>query len=209
MIRLHGWIQTQLACLSGAGAVLLLAATLGVASPALAQSPEDPSDDLFSDEVLGEEDDLFADDEELFEAAPGPEEAEPSESASDAAPPPQADAADAPPRDAPPVADAIPPPAIEASSGPDEAIEEILIQGQSSQAVEIDAAASVTSFDADDLAAMGVEDVADVAQYTPNLEIRTAGSTTPTFFIRGVGLNDFTANASGSVATGYKARRIA
>ena len=59
---------------------------------------------------------------------------------------------------------------------------------------------SVTAFDSTDLEAMGASDVSDVAAYTPNLEIRTAGSTTATLFIRGVGLNDFTSNAAGSVA---------
>lgn len=47
---------------------------------------------------------------------------------------------------------------------------------------------------------MGVSNVADVAAYTPNLEIRSSSSTSATFFIRGVGLNDFTANAASAVA---------
>ena len=59
---------------------------------------------------------------------------------------------------------------------------------------------SVTAFDSSDLEAMGAADMSDVAAYTPNLEIRTAGSTSATFFIRGVGLNAFDSNASGSVA---------
>jgi iron complex outermembrane receptor protein len=79
-------------------------------------------------------------------------------------------------------------------------VEEIVIKGKAGPGIEIDAAVSVTSFDAEDLQAMGVEDVSDLARFTPNLEIRTAGATTATFFIRGVGLNDFTANAAGSVA---------
>ena len=79
-------------------------------------------------------------------------------------------------------------------------VEEIVVQGQAGQGIESDATVSVTAFDASDLEALGVGDVSDIARFTPNLEIRTAGSTTPTFFIRGVGLNDFTANASGAVA---------
>ncbi|MBY0399926.1 TonB-dependent receptor [Myxococcota bacterium] len=59
---------------------------------------------------------------------------------------------------------------------------------------------SVTAFDALKLESLGVSNVSDVAAFTPNLEIRTASSTTPTFFIRGVGLNDFTANAASAVA---------
>lgn len=95
----------------------------------------------------------------------------------------------------------LPAPQGEAAADPKrEEVEEILIQGQAGQGIESGATVSVTAFDAADLEAMGVSDVSDIAQFTPNLEIRTAGSTTPTFFIRGVGLNDFTANASGSVA---------
>ena len=62
------------------------------------------------------------------------------------------------------------------------------------------ATVSVTAFDSSDLEAMGAADMSDVAAFTPNLEIRTAGSTSATFFIRGVGLNAFDSNASGSVA---------
>src|SRR5262249_23149814 len=40
----------------------------------------------------------------------------------------------------------------------------------------------------------------DLAKVTPNVEIKTAGATQATFFIRGVGLSDFSANAAGAVA---------
>lgn len=59
---------------------------------------------------------------------------------------------------------------------------------------------SVIAFDNDDLAAIGAQDISDLADFTPNLEIVTSGSTTPTFFIRGVGLNDFNSNSTGAVA---------
>jgi iron complex outermembrane receptor protein len=59
---------------------------------------------------------------------------------------------------------------------------------------------SVTGFDASDLEALGAQSVADIGKFTPNLEIVTTGSTTPTFFIRGIGLNDFNANAATAVA---------
>lgn len=59
---------------------------------------------------------------------------------------------------------------------------------------------SFTAFDAEDLQALGATDVSDVSAATPNLEIRTQGSTSAVFFIRGVGLNDFSPNASSSVA---------
>lgn len=86
------------------------------------------------------------------------------------------------------------------NAGPSSDVEELVIHGLKGQGITTDASQSVTSFDAEDLTALGVESVSDIARFTPNLEIRTASSTTPTFFIRGVGLNDFTANASGAVA---------
>jgi len=46
----------------------------------------------------------------------------------------------------------------------------------------------------------GARDFEDLAKFTPNLEIVTAGATTATFFIRGVGLNDFNANGTGAVS---------
>ncbi len=83
----------------------------------------------------------------------------------------------------------------------DSGIEEIVIRGAESEATsDFEAADSVTGFGAEDLAALGAQDVADLASFTPNLEIVTQGATTPTFFIRGVGLNDFNANSTGSVA---------
>jgi outer membrane receptor protein involved in Fe transport len=50
------------------------------------------------------------------------------------------------------------------------------------------------------LEALQVENIADIADYTPNLEIVTAGTTSPTLFIRGVGLNDFSALATGAIS---------
>ena len=71
---------------------------------------------------------------------------------------------------------------------------------ESEAASDFEAADSVTGFGAEDLAALGAQDIADLAAFTPNLEIVTAGATTPTFFIRGVGLNDFNSNSTGAVA---------
>jgi outer membrane receptor protein involved in Fe transport len=80
-------------------------------------------------------------------------------------------------------------------------IEEIVVQGGESDAVaDLEASDSVTGFDASDLEALGAQSVEDLAAFTPNLEIVSSGATTPTFFIRGVGLNDFNANSSGAVA---------
>jgi outer membrane receptor protein involved in Fe transport len=80
-------------------------------------------------------------------------------------------------------------------------IEEIVIQaGESEAAADFEAGDSVTGFDASDLEALGAASIADLATFTPNLEIVTTGATTPTFFIRGVGLNDFGANSTSAVA---------
>jgi len=83
----------------------------------------------------------------------------------------------------------------------DSDFEEIIVLGAESQSsADFSAADSVTGFGAEDLAALGASDIADLAAFTPNLEIVTSGATTPTFFIRGVGLNDFNPNSTGAVA---------
>jgi outer membrane receptor protein involved in Fe transport len=132
-----------------------------------------------------------------------------SASASDARTPvviAQADAADAPAAgEAEPEAEPEPEPEPETPPqrvrGPAKGIEEIVIQAaESDAAVDLEAGDSVTGFDATDLEALGAQSIEDLAGFTPNLEIVTAGATTPTFFIRGVGLNDFGANSTGAVA---------
>lgn len=81
-------------------------------------------------------------------------------------------------------------------------IEEMLVIGSgAANLIDIGQGDSVLAFDADLLAALGAGDIADLAAFTPNLEIRSAGGgSQSTFFIRGVGLADFSANASGSIA---------
>jgi len=76
----------------------------------------------------------------------------------------------------------------------------VIVAGESEAAAAYAAGDSVTGFNAADMEALGALSIADLAGFTPNLEIVTTGATTPTFFIRGVGLNDFSANASGAVA---------
>jgi len=127
-------------------------------------------------------------------AAPsaGAEEAEPVAQAED--PEPGAAAPD-PPAEPDPAATPKPEPPAKAG------IEEIVVKGAESEAAsDFETADSVTGFGAEDLAALGAQDIADLAAFTPNLEIVTAGATTPTFFIRGVGLNDFNSNSTGAVA---------
>jgi iron complex outermembrane receptor protein len=80
-------------------------------------------------------------------------------------------------------------------------VETIVIYGESSAAAQdYGTADSVTAFDAADLEALGAQSVADLDSFTPSLEIVTSGATTPTFFIRGIGLNDFASNSTGAVA---------
>ena len=79
-------------------------------------------------------------------------------------------------------------------------VEEMIVQGTGTEGLLATAGTSMTAFDAGELEAIGASDVSDLAQFTPNLEIKTAGATSATLFIRGIGLNDFTANGSGAVA---------
>lgn len=58
---------------------------------------------------------------------------------------------------------------------------------------------SAIVFDAAELANVGVQNVSDLAAYVPNLSITSVNATNASFFIRGVGLQDFGANASSSV----------
>jgi outer membrane receptor protein involved in Fe transport len=79
-------------------------------------------------------------------------------------------------------------------------IEEILVTGEKQNTLQ-DAPTSSTSFSAADLQSLRIEDIADLADYTPNLEINTAfAASNPTIFIRGIGLKDYNANAAGAVA---------
>ena len=79
-------------------------------------------------------------------------------------------------------------------------IEEILITGEKRDTLQ-DAPTSSTSFTAGDLQALRIENIADLSDYTPNLEIHTAfAASNPTIFIRGIGLKDYNANAAGAVA---------
>ncbi len=90
--------------------------------------------------------------------------------------------------------------ASESAEDPWSDVETMVVVGSGSVDALTSTSISVTAFDSSELEAIGASDVSDVAAFTPNLEIRTAGSTNATLFIRGVGLNDFTANAAGSVA---------
>jgi outer membrane receptor protein involved in Fe transport len=84
--------------------------------------------------------------------------------------------------------------------GPPPGVEVMQVKGRAVSGIETDVPESITQFDADTIAALGAGSIADLAKVTPNVEIRSAGATTAVFFIRGVGLSDFSSNAAGAVA---------
>ena len=84
--------------------------------------------------------------------------------------------------------------------GPPPDAEIFRVRGRAITAVEQDVPESSTTFDAADIEALGAQSIEDLAKVTPNVEIRTTGATTPTFFIRGVGLSDFNSNAPGAIS---------
>jgi len=80
-------------------------------------------------------------------------------------------------------------------------IEEILIHGEAGAGTPTSAPISVVGFDMNELSKEGIRDIRDLANYTPSLEIKSAfAATNPAIFIRGVGLDDFNANAASAVA---------
>jgi len=80
-------------------------------------------------------------------------------------------------------------------------IEEIRITGESGGMLVQDDTVSVMSFDAGELQVEGIKDIRDLSNFTPSLEIKSAfAASNPTIYIRGVGLDDFNANAASAVA---------
>jgi len=78
--------------------------------------------------------------------------------------------------------------------------DETSITGDPSNAPEA-APTSSASLAADDLAALRTGNIEDFARFTPGLEIDTAlGVSNPAIFIRGIGLKNYHADATGSVA---------
>jgi iron complex outermembrane receptor protein len=88
-----------------------------------------------------------------------------------------------------------------ASADPFAGVEEMVVVGTGAAALLQSAEVSAIKFDASYLEALGASDLSDISQFTPNLEIRTPfAASNPTLFIRGVGIRDFNANSSSSVA---------
>ncbi len=87
------------------------------------------------------------------------------------------------------------------SADPFAGVEEMVVVGTGAAALLQSAEVSAIKFDASYLEALGAQDLSDISQFTPNLEIRTPfAASNPTLFIRGVGIRDFNANSSSSVA---------
>jgi len=79
-------------------------------------------------------------------------------------------------------------------------IEEIVIIGSRKQSLQ-QVPISVTSFSAGELRELRIQNIADLSDHTPNLEINTAfAASNPTLFIRGIGLKDYNANSASAVA---------
>jgi len=81
-------------------------------------------------------------------------------------------------------------------------IEEMVVTGTAGVLTGQAEMTSVLGFDATELLEARITDIGSLAEYTPNLEIKTGASSvsSPTIFIRGIGLLDFNSNASSSVA---------
>jgi iron complex outermembrane receptor protein len=79
-------------------------------------------------------------------------------------------------------------------------VEEIVITGETVQVVD-HTSTSVVGFDPNVLKMEGIKDIRDLSNFTPSLEIKSAfAASNPTIFIRGIGLDDFNANAATAVA---------
>jgi len=105
-----------------------------------------------------------------------------------------------------PAAEAAAPPTTEESASeggtatPTEGTEEITVSGERRSMDLQETPISVTAFSAEELKTFRVQDIADLSQITANLEIKTAfAASSPTLFIRGVGLQDYNANSAGAV----------
>ena len=124
----------------------------------------------------------------LAQAADEPREREP-------APP---DEAEAPAEPAEPEPATAKPPAGESEAAPP-GVEVINVRSRAAGAIEVEAPSSITQFDASTIEALGAQDISDLSRVTPNVNIVQPGATQATFFVRGVGLSDFSSNAAGAV----------
>lgn len=78
-------------------------------------------------------------------------------------------------------------------------VEVIRIRGRGVGGIETEVPSSITQFDAKTIEALGAQDISDLSRVTPNVNIIQPGSTQAIFFVRGIGLSDFSSNAAGAV----------
>jgi iron complex outermembrane receptor protein len=78
-------------------------------------------------------------------------------------------------------------------------VEVLEVRGRGEAAIMPDVPSSLTQFDAATIEALGAQDISDLSRVTPNVNIVQPGSTQAVFFVRGVGLSDFSSNAAGAV----------
>jgi outer membrane receptor protein involved in Fe transport len=78
-------------------------------------------------------------------------------------------------------------------------IEVMHVKGRGVGSIETEVQSSVTQFDASTIEALGAQNIADLSRVTPNVNIVQPGATQATFFVRGIGLSDFSSNAAGAV----------
>ncbi len=82
-----------------------------------------------------------------------------------------------------------------------EAVEEFLVTSRKIEILVPDTTVSAIGFDPEQLKAEGIKDIRDLSNFTPSLDIKSAfAASNPTIFIRGVGLDDYNANAASAVA---------
>jgi outer membrane receptor protein involved in Fe transport len=101
--------------------------------------------------------------------------------------------------DAPAAADEKPPATSGDSDEAPPGVEVITVKGRTAAAIETDVPASITQFDASTIQAIGAQNISDLARVTPNVQIVQPGATQATFYVRGIGLQSFDANATGAV----------
>lgn len=83
----------------------------------------------------------------------------------------------------------------------EEGLDEIVVTAQKREERLQDVPISITRIGGDEVSSLQLTESLDIARFTPNLNVSAiAGSgTQPNFFLRGVGLNDFSLNNSGPV----------
>jgi iron complex outermembrane recepter protein len=78
-------------------------------------------------------------------------------------------------------------------------VEVLTVKGRGMGSIETEVPSSITQFDAGTIQALGAQNISDLSRVTPNVNIVQPGSTQATFFVRGIGLSDFSSNAAGAV----------